>query len=46
MLYPNIEELAYMLTNITDNEARTVAENGRQAVSKLGYQTAFQRLFG
>ena len=46
MLYPNVEELAYILTNMTDDEARTVAENGRQAVSKLGYQTAFRRLFG
>ena len=46
MLYPNIEELAYILTNMTDDEARTVAENGRQAVSNLGYQTAFRRLFG
>ena len=45
MLYPNIEELAYILTNMTDNEVQTVAENGRQAVSKLGYQTAFQTLF-
>ena len=46
ILYPNIEELAYILTNMTDDEARTVAGNGRQAVSKLGYQTAFRRLFG
>ena len=46
MLYPNVEELAYILTNMTDDEAQTVAENGRQAVSKLGYQTAFRRLFG
>ena len=46
MLYPNIEELAYILTNMTHKEAQTVAENGRQAVSKLGYQTAFKRLFG
>ena len=46
MLYPNVEELAYILTNMTDDEARTVAENGRQAVSNLGYQTAFRRLFG
>ena len=45
-LYPNVEELAYILTNMTDDEAQTVAENGRQAVSNLGYQTAFRRLFG
>lgn len=45
IVYPNIEELAYILKRISSSQASIVAKNGIKAVSKLSYQQAFKDLF-
>jgi spore maturation protein CgeB len=44
LIYPNIEELAYILKKISTSEAKAIAANGINAVSKLSYQKVFKRL--
>ena len=44
LVYPNIEELAYILQRITGDEVEMIAKNGIRAVSQYSYQQAFQKL--
>lgn len=45
LVYPNIEELAYILKRISTSQAKIIAGNGVKAVSRLSYQQAFKNLF-
>lgn len=44
LIYPNIEELAYILKKMSTSEANVIAGNGINAVSELSYQKAFKGL--
>ena len=44
-VYPNIDELAYMVSRITDDEAAMAASRASKKVEGLSYQKQFSRLF-
>ena len=44
LIYPNVDELIYIVEQVTDEEKATIAENGRVAVQNLSYQTQFKSM--
>ena len=44
-VYPNVDELAYMVARISDDEAAMAASRASERVAELSYQKQFSELF-